>query len=109
MAANILVAQAMGAREPALVKRVMGTATTFFMGLSLLIALIGWLASPTILGWMATPIEARAGAIIYLRIIFIAVPFMNFFMFLQMAQRGAGDSITPFWFLALALAISTSC
>jgi putative MATE family efflux protein len=30
---------------------------------------------------------------------------MNFFMFLQMAQRGAGDSITPFWFLALALAI----
>jgi putative MATE family efflux protein len=105
MAANILVAQAMGAREPALVKRVMGTATTFFMGLSLLIALIGWLASPTILGWMATPIEARAGAIIYLRIIFIAVPFMNFFMFLQMAQRGAGDSVTPFWFLALALAI----
>ncbi len=105
MAANILVAQAMGAREPALVKRVMGTATTFFIGLSLLIALIGWLASPTILGWMATPIEARAGAIIYLRIIFIAVPFMNFFMFLQMAQRGAGDSITPFWFLALALAI----
>ena len=105
MAANILVAQAMGAREPALVKRVMGTATTFFMGLSMLIALIGWLASPTILGWMATPIEARAGAIIYLRIIFIAVPFMNFFMFLQMAQRGAGDSITPFWFLALALAI----
>jgi putative MATE family efflux protein len=105
MAANILVAQAMGAREPALVKRVMGTATTFFMGLSFLIALIGWLASPTILGWMATPIEARAGAIIYLRIIFIAVPFMNFFMFLQMAQRGAGDSVTPFWFLALALAI----
>ena len=105
MAANILVAQAMGAREPALVKRVMGTATTFFLGLSLLIALIGWLASPTILGWMGTPIEARAGAITYLRIIFIALPFMNFFMFLQMAQRGAGDSITPFWFLALALAI----
>lgn len=108
MAANILVAQAMGAREPALVKRVMGTATTFFLGLSLLIALIGWLASPTILQWMATPIEARAGAIIYLRIIFIALPFMNFFMFLQMAQRGAGDSITPFWFLALALAIDVT-
>jgi putative MATE family efflux protein len=105
MAANILVAQAMGAREPALVKRVMGTATTFFLGLSFLIALIGWLASPTILGWMATPIEARGGAIVYLRIIFIALPFMNFFMFLQMAQRGVGDSITPFWFLALALVI----
>jgi putative MATE family efflux protein len=105
MAANILVAQAMGAREPALVKRVMGTATTFFMGLSLAIAVLGVLLSPVILDLMGTPVEARADAIIYLRIIFIAVPFMNFFMFLQMAQRGAGDSVTPFWFLALAIAI----
>jgi putative MATE family efflux protein len=105
MAANILVGQAMGAREPALVKRVMGTATVFFFGLSVLIALIGWLASPTILSWMATPLVARPGAITYLRIIFIALPFMNFFMFLQMSQRGAGDSMTPFWFLALALTI----
>ena len=104
MAANILVAQATGAREPALVKRVMGTATTFFVGLSLSIAVLGWLLSPAILGLMGTPAEARADAIIYLRIIFVALPFMNFFMFLQMAQRGAGDSTTPFWFLALAIA-----
>jgi len=104
MAANILVAQATGAREPALVKRVMGTATTFFVGLSLGIAVLGWLLSPAILGLMGTPLEARGGAIIYLRIIFVALPFMNFFMFLQMAQRGVGDSITPFWFLALAIA-----
>ena len=54
---------------------------------------------------MGTPAEARADAIIYLRIIFLALPFMNLFMFLQMAQRGAGDSITPFWFLALAIVI----
>jgi putative MATE family efflux protein len=105
MAANILVAQAMGARDPVMVKRVMGTATSFFVGLSLAIALLGWWLSPSILDLMGTPIEARAGAIIYLRIIFTAVPFMNFFMFLQMAQRGAGDSVTPFWFLALAICI----
>ena len=49
---------------------------------------------------MGTPAVARADAIIYLRIIFAAVPFMYFFMFMQMAQRGAGDSTTPFWFLA---------
>ncbi|MHB8529897.1 MAG: MATE family efflux transporter, partial [Caulobacteraceae bacterium] len=49
--------------------------------------------------------EARADAIIYLRIIFASVPFMYFFMFMQMAQRGAGDSTTPFWFLALAIVI----
>jgi putative MATE family efflux protein len=104
MAANILVGQAMGARDLAMVKRVMGTATSFFLALSLSIAALGWLLSPAILDLMGTPSVARAGAITYLRIIFIAVPFMNFFMFMQMAQRGAGDSVTPFWFLALAIA-----
>jgi putative MATE family efflux protein len=105
MAANILVAQAVGGRELSRVKRVMGTATTFFVGLSVSIAVIGGLLAPTILDLMGTPLEARTDAIIYLRIIFMALPFMNFFMFLQMAQRGAGDSVTPFWFLALAIAI----
>jgi putative MATE family efflux protein len=105
MAANILVAQAVGGKNPDLVKRVMGTATTFFVALSLGVALLGGLLSPYILDLMGTPLESRPDAIIYLRIVFAAVPFMYFFMFLQMAQRGAGDSNTPFWFLALAIII----
>jgi putative MATE family efflux protein len=105
MAANILVAQAVGAGDLALVKRVMGTTTTFFIGLSLLLAVFGGALSPYILDLMKTPPEARSEAIIYLRIIFASVPFMYFFVFMQMAQRGAGDSVTPFWFLALAIVI----
>ena len=105
MAANILIGQAVGRGDPALVKRVMGTATGFFLVLSLIVALVGGLLAPHILALMGTPLEAQAGAIIYLRIIFASVPFMYFFMFLQMAQRGAGDSTTPFWFLALAILI----
>jgi len=105
MAANILVAQAVGASDLALVKRVMGTTTTFFIGLSLLLAVFGGALSPHILDLMGTPPEARGEAIIYLRIIFASVPFMYFFVFMQMAQRGAGDSVTPFWFLALAIVI----
>ncbi|MBA3810143.1 MAG: MATE family efflux transporter [Caulobacteraceae bacterium] len=105
MAANILVAQSVGAGDRALVKRVMGTATTFFVALSLLVAVLGGALSPHILDLMGAPPESRAGAIIYLRIIFASVPFMYFFVFLQMAQRGAGDSTTPFWFLTLAIVI----
>jgi putative MATE family efflux protein len=103
MAANILIGQAVGARDSRLVKEVMGTATTFFLGLSLLVAVTGGLFAPHILDLMRTPPEAREEAIIYLRIIFAATPFMYFFMFMQMAQRGAGDSNTPFWFMALAI------
>ncbi|MEO8813432.1 MAG: MATE family efflux transporter [Caulobacteraceae bacterium] len=105
MAANILVAQAFGRADVALVKRVMGTATGFFIALSLVVAVAGGLFSPHILDLMRTPPESRAEAIVYLRIIFASVPFMYFFMFMQMAQRGAGDSTTPFWFLALAIVI----
>jgi len=105
MAANILVGQAIGGRDLALVKRVMGTATTFFLGLSIIVGVLGAVFSPHILDLMGTPPEAREDAIIYLRIIFASVPFMYFFMFMQMAQRGAGDSTTPFCFLALAIVI----
>ena len=105
MAANILVGQAMGAKDLALVKKIMGTATTFFFGLSLIVAVTGGLLAPHILDMMRTPPEARADAIIYLRIIFASVPFMNYFLFMQMAQRGVGDSTTPFWFLLLAIGI----
>jgi putative MATE family efflux protein len=105
MAANILIGQAVGAGDLKLVKRVMGTTTTFFIGLSITLAVAGIWLSPHILDLMHTPPEARADAIIYLRIIFASVPFMYFFVFMQMAQRGAGDSTTPFYFLALAIVI----
>ena len=103
MSANILVAQSVGAGNMPMVKRVMGTAIVFFMALSLLVATFGGLAAPYILDAMRTPPESRAEAIIYLRIVFASVPFMYFFNFLQMAQRGAGDSNTPFYFMALAV------
>jgi putative MATE family efflux protein len=105
MAANILVAQAVGAQNMPLVKRVMGTAVMFFFALSILLATTGGLFAPHILDMMGTPVDARAEAIIYLRIVFASVPFMYFFAFLQMAQRGAGDSNTPFYFMAVAVVL----
>jgi len=105
MAANILVAQSVGARDLAMVKRIMGTAISFFFGLSVFVALAGWLLTPELLAAMHTPPEARAEAAIYLRILFASMPFSYFFMFIQMAQRGAGDSRTPFYFMVLALAL----
>lgn len=105
MAANILIGQRVGAGDMAMVKRVMGTSVTFFVGLSLLVAAAGFLMAPWILAAMGTPAEAVAEAESYLRIIFLAMPFLYFFAFLQMAQRGVGDSRTPFYFMMLAVAL----
>lgn len=105
MAATILVGQAFGGGNIDRAKRVVGAAATFFLVVSVLLAMFGYLATPSILAWMQTPPSSVAMAEDYLRIIFLALPFMYFFTFLMMAQRGAGDSRTPFRFMALAVAL----
>lgn len=105
MAANLMIGQSVGARDEAMVKRVIGTSTGFFVVLSLAVGVGGWLLTPAILTAMDTPADAKAEAIIYLRVIFLAMPFMYFFSFLMMAQRGAGDSRSPFWFSLAAVVL----
>ena len=105
MAATILVAQAMGRRNDAEARRVIGTAATFFIGLSLVIALAGLPLSRQLLQWMGTPAEALPHADGYLKVIFLAVPFLYMFTFLSAVLRGAGDARTPFRFLLLVVAL----
>ena len=105
MAANLLISQSVGAKDLATVKRVVGSASTFFLVLSLSVGVAGYLLTPTILRLMQTPPDATRDAITYLRVIFAAMPFMYFFSFVMMAQRGAGDSKTPFWFSVAAVGL----
>lgn len=103
MAATILVGQAMGKHDLAQAKRVIGTSATFFIGVSLVIAILGLQLARHVLAWMHTPAAALPFAVSYLRIIFIAVPFLYCFAFLSAILRGAGDTRTPFTFLLLVV------
>ncbi len=105
MATSILVGQATGRKDSQKVKEIVGTSSVFFAGLSIAAALFGWLMSPHVLGWMNTPKESMSDAIAYMRVIFLAIPFMYFFNFLMMALRGTGDSRTPFQFMLLSVFI----
>jgi len=105
MAANIMIGQAVGGSDRSLAKKVVGSSTAFFIVLSLAVGVAGVSFTPHILDAMGTPADARADAIAYLRVIFGAMPFIYFFSFLMMAQRGAGDSRTPFYFSLLAVGL----
>ena len=105
MASNIMIGQAIGAHDEALTKRVIGTSTAFFLFVSLSMGLLGLILTPAILTAMGTPPDAKRDAIAYLRVIFMAMPFMNFFTFMMMAQRGTGDSRTPLYFSILSVTI----
>lgn len=103
MANTILTGQAIGAGDVQHAKRVIGTSTVFFLLLSGGVAALGWIFTPPILALMRTPADAQPYAVAYLRVIFLAMPFMYFNSFLGMTLRGAGDSRTPFLFLIIAV------
>jgi putative MATE family efflux protein len=105
MAATILIGQAMGAKDIPQARRVMGTSATFFIGLSVVIAIAGWWLSHPLLAAMGTPAASLPLAEAYLRIIFLAMPTLYAFAFLSSALRGVGDSRTPFRFLLLSVVL----
>jgi len=105
MATTILVGQSMGARQRVEAKRIVGTGSSFFLLLSLGVAVFGYIVTPELLRLMGTPADAQPYAIAYMRIIFVALPAMYFYNFLMMTLRGAGDSKTPFYFMLLSVAL----
>ncbi|HEY4663486.1 MAG TPA: MATE family efflux transporter, partial [Comamonas sp.] len=105
MAATILVAQSMGAKNMLQARTVIGSSATFFGVVSALIALAGYPLSRHILQWMGTPDAALPLAESYLRVIFLAMPLLYLFAFVSAILRGAGDTRTPFVFLLLVVVL----
>jgi putative MATE family efflux protein len=108
MAATILVAQSVGARDWHEARRIVGTSATFFFSISALFAICGWIWVDAILHLLGTPADALPLARSYLRIIFVAVPAANLLTFVMTVLRGAGDSRTPFYFMLLAVALDVA-
>ena len=105
MAATILVGQYIGAGNLAQAKRVVGTSTTFFFVMSFALSAIGWFTCERLLRAMSTPVDALPLAISYMKVIFLALPFMYLYAFVMAVLRGAGDSKTPLYFLVLSVAL----
>ncbi len=103
MASTILVGQAMGRRDLSGARKVIGSAATFFLTLSVVLSAAGLLLARPVLARMGTPADAMPLAVPYLRIIFLALPLLYAFSFLSAILRGAGDTRTPFVFLLVAV------
>jgi putative MATE family efflux protein len=106
MAATIMIGQAMGRRDIAEVRRTIGATAGTFIGISLVIALIGGFIAPPILRLLATPAAAFDFAESFLRVVFYGVPFVFLSVLLQSAMRGVGDAVTPLWATVLNLVLS---
>lgn len=105
MAATILIGQSMGRHDVEAARRAFGSAIGLVLSGAVVIAILGWVFAPQILHLLATPGEAQAMALAYLRVIFLGLPFSMLGVLIQMSLRGTGDSITPLWFMVLSVTI----
>lgn len=103
MAATVKMGQFFGAGEEDAARRTFGSAVGLCLVLSLLVASLGWVFAPALLDLLGTPGEGYTLALDYLRIIFVAVPSSMVTVMIAMGLRGAGDSRTPFLFMALTV------
>jgi len=107
MAATILVGQAFGRKDVEQARRVVGTTTGSFLLITIVVATAGWFLCPAILHLLGTPAPAQPLALAYLRVIFLAMPALLLLTMLMMTLRGAGDSLTPLWFMLVAVVLDS--
>jgi putative MATE family efflux protein len=107
MASTILIGQSWGRKDVDGARQTFGTAAGAFGMITILIAIAGWYLSPSILALLGTPGGAAPLALAYLRVIFLAMPALLLLTLLMMALRGAGDSLTPLWFMIVAVLLDS--
>lgn len=107
MAATVKIGQRYGARDIEGARKTFGTAVGFSSALMLGIAALGWLGAPALLTALDTPGRAYGLALVYLRLMFISMPFMMVSVILTMGLRGTGDARTPLLFMLMTVVIDT--
>jgi putative MATE family efflux protein len=108
MASTILIGQAWGRKDVDGARRIFGTAGGGMVVVTIVVAVAGYFLSGSILDLLGTPGEAAPLALAYLRVIFLAMPALLLLTMLMMALRGAGDSLTPLWFMIVAVVLDSA-
>jgi putative MATE family efflux protein len=107
MASTILIGQAWGRKDVDQARRIFGTAGGSFLLVTIVIGIAGYFLAPAILALLGTPGGAAPLALAYLRVIFLAMPALLLLTLLMMALRGSGDSMTPLWFMIVAVVLDS--
>ncbi|WP_242124797.1 MATE family efflux transporter [Sphingobium sp. Sx8-8] len=105
MASTVMIAQAVGRGDLDAARRAFGSAVGFCTMLGVVVATAGWIGAPVLLRLLATPAEAFAMALTYLRVIFIAMPASLLSVMMMMGLRGTGDARTPLIFMFVSVGV----
>src|SRR3989475_6904631 len=107
---GVLVARFAGANEPEKVNRTVYQAFLASLALwGLLLAPVGWVLAPSLLGVVNAAPAVRAEALPFLRIMFVGSLGMLLFFMVSGALRAAGDARTPLRLGVLLTALNIAC
>lgn len=95
MGTTVNIAQAVGAGDRERASMCVGNTVTLFSAAALAGTLVLLLLRRQIAGLMSTPTEAMEGAVEYLTVCFIGIPFITAYNILSAVFRGMGDSRCP--------------
>ena len=102
--ASVLIGQAWGARETALVKQITGATLTLGAVIGLVAAVLGSLLARPALQALGTPVDVLEEAVGYARVMMLIMPLLLVFILFTQILRGVSDTVSPL----LALMVSTA-
>jgi len=104
--ASVVIGQIFGAGKKEELNQAIGTAFAAMSSFGILLAALGLMASPALLRFLRTPDETMDGAVLYLRIYFLGVPFVMILNMESGILRAMGDSFHPFLYMVAGCALN---
>lgn len=99
---SIVISQYFGAKDYENMRKSFATATYIVIGVSLIMGILGFIFSRTLLELLNTPDTIMDQANIYMKITFAGILGVSCYNGMAAVLRALGDSITPLIFLAVA-------
>ena len=96
---GVITAQYFGARQEEKVKRAITNSAYLMLFSAIMMGLLAFLAAPSVLRLMGTPVDIRGDAVTYMRVACISVPLVAVYNYSSSMLRALGDSRTPLYFL----------
>jgi len=105
-AALTILSQHKGAKDEEGLKKSLNGFVVILGSMTVLLGILGFFISESILEWMGTPDDMLPLATLYLRINFIGILFLFGYNFIATVLRALGDSKTPIRFVLLAVILN---
>lgn len=103
---NVLTARFLGASNKGEIEKTVHTSVALALISGGALAVVGFVLSPVLLGWMDTPDTVLPLATLYLRIYFLGMPAMMLYNFGSAILRAIGDTRRPLYYLTASGALN---